>query len=78
MTIILLLLSPALFAIFWIIRLQICISQRRRLVDAYGISYKKLQKMSCKQVKSLKQNIQKAEDEGNTLDLENVIQQYRP
>jgi len=40
MSALLLLLSPALFGLYWIIRFQICANRRRRLVDTYGIDPK--------------------------------------
>lgn len=78
MTILLLLLSPALFGLFWIIRFQICSSRRRRLVDTYGIDSEKLRKMSCKEVGKLRQRIQEMKDQDDAYGLESVIGPYRP
>jgi hypothetical protein len=78
MTILFLLLSPALFGLFWIIRFQICSSRRRRLVDTYGIDSNKLRKMSCKEVSKLKQRIQEMRDKDDAYGLESVISPYRP
>lgn len=78
MTILFLLLSPALFALFWIIRFQICTARRRRLVDTYGIDSKKLRKMSCKEVTKLRKQIQKAEERKDAHGLESIVRPYRP
>lgn len=78
MTIMFLLLSPALFGLFWIIRFQICSSRRRRLVDTYGIDSYKLRKMSCKEVNKLRQRIQKMKDKDDAYGLESVLGPYRP
>jgi hypothetical protein len=78
MTILFLLLSPALFGLFWIIRFQICSSRRRRLVDTYGIDSQKLRKLSCKEVSKLKQRIQDMRDKDDAYGLETVISPYRP
>ena len=78
MTILLLLLSPALFGLFWIIRFQICSSRRRRLVETYGIDSKKLRKMSCKEVSKLRQRIQEMKDQDDAHGLESVLSPYRP
>ena len=78
MTILFLLLSPALFGLFWIIRFQICSSRRRRLVETYGIDSQKLRKMSCKDVSKLRQHIQEMKDKDDAYGLESVIRPYRP
>ena len=78
MTILFLLLSPALFGLFWIIRFQICSSRRRRLVETYGIDSKKLRKMSCKEVGKLRQRIQEMKDKDDVYGLESTIRPYRP
>ncbi len=78
MTILFLLLSPALFGLFWIFRFQICSSRRRRLVDTYGIDSNKLRKMSCKEVNKLKQRIQEMKDKDDAYGLESVLSPYRP
>lgn len=78
MSLIFLLLSPALFALFWIVRFQICASRRRRLVDTYGIDSKKLRKMSCKEVSSLRKLINDTEDKGDAYSLESIIRPLRP
>lgn len=78
MTILFLLLSPALFALFWIIRFQICSARRRRLVDTYGIDPKKLRKMSCKEVTRLRKQIQALEEKKDAFGLEEAVRPYRP
>ena len=78
MTLILLFLCPALFAIIWIIRFQICASRLRYLVDTYGIDRKKLQKMSCRQVKQLKNDLAILRDNDDAIGLEKRIHPYRP
>lgn len=78
MTILFLLLSPALFAIFWIIRFQICAARRRRLVDTYGIDPKKLRKMRCAEVSLLRRHIQNLENTQDAYGLESLIRPLRP
>ncbi|WP_353432970.1 hypothetical protein [Polynucleobacter sp. MWH-UH23A] len=78
MSILLLILSPALFGLFWIIRFQICAARRRRLVDTYGVDPKKLRKMSCKEVTNLRKSIEEAKDQGDAYALEAVIKPYKP
>lgn len=78
MTILFLLLSPALFGLFWIIRFQICSARRRRLVETYGIDSKKLRKLSCKEVGKLRQRIQEMKDKDDVYGLESTIKPYRP
>jgi hypothetical protein len=57
MSILLLLFTPGIFAIYWLIRLQICLSIIRYLVDTYGMDRKKLQKLKCKEIKALRESI---------------------
>jgi hypothetical protein len=78
MTIILLLLSPALFAIIWIIRFQICSARLRYLIDTYGLDRKKLRKLSCYQTKKLRNDIEGLRDKNDAFGLENLIRPYRP
>ena len=78
MTIIFLLLSPALFGLFWITRFQICAARRRRLVDTYGIDSKKLRKLSCKEVTKLRKQIQELEEKKDAFGLESAVRPYRP
>ena len=78
MTLLFLILSPALFGLFWIIRFQICSARRRSLVDTYGIDSKKLRKMSCKEVGKLRKSIQDLKDKDDTYGLESIIKPFRP
>ena len=78
MTLILLLLSPALFGLYWIIRFQLCANRRRRLVDTYSIDPKKLRKMNCKEVINLKKRIDELSDKNDALGLENLLRPLRP
>jgi hypothetical protein len=78
MTILFLLLSPALFALFWIVRFQICTARRRRLVDTYGVDSKKLRKLSCKEVTRLRKQIQALEEKKDAFGLEEAVRPYRP
>ncbi len=77
MTFIFLFFSPILFAIFLIIRFQLCISRRRNLVKTYRMDPQKLQKLSCKKVKALTQNIQEMLVKANTIGLEEIVRPYR-
>ena len=78
MTILFLLLSPALFGLFWIIRFQMCAARRRRLVDTYGIDSKKLRKMSCKEITKLRKQVEELKSKGDSYGLEAIIKSYRP
>ena len=78
MTILFLLLSPALFALFWIVRFQLCSARRRRLIDTYGIDSKKLRKLSCKVVTKLRKQIQALEEVKDAHGLESIVRPYRP
>jgi hypothetical protein len=78
MTILFLLLSPAVFALFWIIRFQICSARRRRLVDTYGIDSQKLRKLGCNEVTKLRKQIQILEEKKDVYGLESIIRPYRP
>ncbi len=78
MTLLFLILSPALFAIFWIIRFQICSARRRWLIDTYGIDSKKLKKMSCKDVTQLRRLIDQMREKDDAYGLESIIRKYRP
>jgi len=77
MSLILLLFSPVLFGLFWIIRFQICSGRRRRLIDTYGIDSKKLRKMSCKEVSKLRGLIDEMQEKGDTFGLESIIRPLR-
>ena len=77
MSLLLLLFAPGLFAIFWIIRLQICLSRLRYLVDTYGLSRKKLQPLKCNEVKNLRKKIDELRATNDAYGLETLIKPYR-
>lgn len=77
MSILLLLFAPGLFAIYWLIRLQLCLSRIRYLVDTYGMDRKKLQKLKCKEVKALRKSIDQLRHANDAFGLENLIGPYR-
>ena len=77
MSLLLLLFTPGLFAIYWLIRLQICLSRMRYLVDAYGMDRKKLQKLKCPQLKTLRQSIDQLRQKNDAYALEALVKPYR-
>lgn len=77
MSILLLLLAPGLFALLWLIRLQICLSRVRYLVDTYGMDRKKLRKLSCKEIKTLRNTIKSLKRADDTFGLEALVRPYR-
>ncbi|HQR84114.1 MAG: hypothetical protein B7Z19_03805 [Polynucleobacter sp. 32-46-5] len=77
MSIVFLLLAPAIFALFWLIKLQICLSRVRYLVDTYGIDRKKLRKLSCKEIRALRSSIDDLRQENDAFALEALIRPYR-
>jgi uncharacterized membrane protein (DUF106 family) len=77
MSILLLLFAPGLFAIYWLIRLQICLSRIRYLVDTYGMDRKKLQKLKCKEVKALRESIDQLRLANDAFGLENLVKPYK-
>lgn len=77
MSIVFLLLAPAIFALFWLIKLQICLSRVRYLVDTYGIDRKKLRKLSCKEIRALRSSIDDLRQENDAIALEALIRPYR-
>lgn len=77
MSILLLLLAPGIFAIYWLIRLQICLSRARYLVDTYGMDRKKLQKLSCKELKNLRTSIDELRHTNDAFALENLVRPFR-
>jgi|GEM_PF-368029 uncharacterized membrane protein (DUF106 family) len=77
MSLLLLLFAPGLFAIYWLIRLQICLSRMRYLVDAYGMDRKKLQKLKCPQLKTLRQSIDQLRQKNDAYALEALVKPYR-
>jgi len=77
MSILLLLFAPGIFAIYWLIRLQICLSRIRYLVDTYGMDRQKLQKLKCKEVKALRESIDQLRHTNDAFGLENLVRPYR-
>ncbi len=77
MSLLILLLAPGIFAIYWIIRMQICLARVRYLVDTYGLSRKKLQPLKCKEVKRLGENLAQLQSKEDTSGLENLVRPYR-
>ena len=77
MSILLLLFAPGLFAIYWLIRLQLCLSRMRYLVDAYGLDRKKLQKLKCAQLKVLRKSIDQLREANDAYALEALVKPYR-
>jgi len=77
MSILLLLFAPGIFAIYWLIRLQICLSRLRYLVDTYGMDRKKLRKLSCKEIRALRDSIDALRHENDAFGLENLVRPYR-
>jgi hypothetical protein len=77
MSILLLIFAPGLFALIWLIRLQICLSRVRYLVDTYGMDRKKLRKLSYKELKNLKSSIDDLRHANDAFGLENLVRPYR-
>ena len=77
MSILLLFFAPGIFAIYWLIRLQICLSRIRYLVDTYGMDRKKLQKLKCKEVKALRVSIDQLRHANDAFGLESLLRPYR-
>ncbi|HBK43545.1 MULTISPECIES: hypothetical protein [unclassified Polynucleobacter] len=77
MSILLLLFAPGLFALVWLIRLQICLSRVRYLVDTYGMDRKKLRKLSCKELKKLRTSIDELRQTNDAFALENLVRPFR-
>jgi hypothetical protein len=77
MSILLILFAPGLFAIYWLIRLQLCLSRARYLVDTYGMDRKKLQKLSCKELKNLRTSIDELRHANDAFGLENLLRPYK-
>lgn len=77
MSILLILLAPALFALFWLIKFQICLARVRYLVDTYGIDRKKLRNLSCKEIRTLRSSIDKLRQQNDAFALEALIRPYR-
>lgn len=77
MSILLLFLAPGLFALVWLIRLQICLSRVRYLVDTYGMDRKKLRKLSCKELKKVRISIDELQHANDAFALENLVRPFR-
>lgn len=77
MSILLLLFAPGIFALYWLIRLQICLSRARYLVDTYGMDRKKLRKLSCKELKALRASIDELRHANDVFGLETLVRPYR-
>jgi len=77
MSILLLLLAPGIFAIFWLIRMQICLARVRYLVDTYGLSRKKLRSLKCKEVKQLRASLDQLQSDEDAGGVENLARPYR-
>ena len=77
MSILLFIFAPAIFAIYWLFRLQICLSRARYLVDTYGMDRKKLRKLSCKELKKLRTSIDELRHANDAFGLENLVRPYR-
>ena len=77
MSILLLLLAPGIFAIYWLIRLQICLSRVRYLVDTYGMDRKKLRKLKCKELKALRASVDQVRRTNDAFALEALVRPYR-
>jgi len=77
MSLLILLLAPGIFAIYWIIRMQICLARVRYLVDTYGLSREKLQSLKCNEVKRLRESLDQLHSKEDTSGLENLVRPYR-
>ncbi len=69
--------APGLFALLWLIRLQISLSRVRYLVDTYSMDRKKLRKLSYKELKNLRASIDEPRDQSDAFGLENLVRPYR-
>ena len=77
MSLLLLLFAPGIFAVYWLIRLQICLSRARYLVDTYGMDRKKLRKLSCGELKKLRTSIDELRHASDAFGLEALVRPYR-
>ena len=77
MSILILLFAPGIFAIYWLIRLQLCLSRVRYLVDTYGMDRKKLRKLKCKEIKALRESIDRLRHLNDAFALEVLVRPYR-
>ena len=77
MSILLFLFTPALLAIYWIVRLQISLSRVRYLVDTYGFSRKKLRSLKYKELRILQEQAESLRISNDAYALEALIKPYR-
>ena len=77
MSILLFLFTPALLAIYWIVRLQISLSRVRYLVDTYGLSRKKLRSLKYKELRTLQEQAESLRISNDAYALEALIKPYR-
>ena len=77
MSILLFLFTPALLAIYWIVRLQISLSRVRYLVDTYGLSRKKLRSLKYKELRILQEQAESLRISNDAYALEALIKPYR-
>ena len=77
MSILLFLFTPALLAIYWIVRLQISLSRVRYLVDTYGLSRKKLRSLKYKELRILQEQAENLRISNDAYALEALIKPYR-
>ena len=77
MSLLILLITPGIFAIYWIVRIQICLARVRYLVDTYGLSRKKLRSLKCKEVKQLRESLDQLQSKEDMSGLENLVRPYR-
>jgi len=76
-SVLLLLFAPGIFAIFWLIRMQVCLARVRYLVNTYGLSREKLRPLKCKEVKQLRASLDQLQSDEDTSGLENLVRPYR-
>ena len=77
MSILLLLFAPGIFAIFWLISMQVCLARVRYLVDTYGLSREKLRPLKCKEVKQLRASLDRLQSDEDISGIENLVRPYR-
>ena len=77
MSILLFLFTPALLAIYWIVRLQISLSRVRYLVDTYGLSRKKLRSLKYNELRTLQEQAESLRISNDAYALEALIKPYR-
>jgi hypothetical protein len=77
MSLLILIFTLGIFAIYWIIRMQICLSRIRYLVDTYGLNRRKLKALKCKEVKKLREDIDQLRAHNDAYGLESLVRPYR-